>query len=74
MNEVSIGRHTLAQQIAAHYSADPKVLTVIVGGSVARGCADHFSDIDLAIFWTESPKEKARRAIIKRAGGRQGSP
>jgi hypothetical protein len=73
MNEVSIRRHTLAQQIAVHYSTDPKVMTVIVGGSVARGCADYFSDIDLGVYWTESPTEKSRRAIIKRAGGRRGS-
>ena len=69
MDEDCLWRQALAQQIAVHYSADPKVMTVIVGGSVARGCADRFSDIDLAVFWTESPTAKARRAIIKLTGG-----
>ena len=69
MNEASVGRHALAQQIAAHYIANPKVMTVIVGGSVAQGYADHFSDIDLAVFWTAPPTEKERKAIIKRASG-----
>ena len=43
MNEASVGRHVLAQQIAAHYIANPKVTAVIVGGSVAQGYADRFS-------------------------------
>ncbi len=73
MNEACLWRQALAQQIAADYSANPKVTTVIVGGSVARGCADHFSNIDLGVFWTTPPTEKARRAIINRAGGRRAS-
>ena len=73
MNEVSLWRQALAQQIAEYYMANPKVMAVIVEGSVALGCADRFSDIDLVVFWSESPKAKARRAIIKHAGGVQGS-
>jgi predicted nucleotidyltransferase len=73
MNEACLWRQALAQQIAEHYRANPKVMAVIVGGSVARGCADHYSDIDLAVFWTEPPTAKARRVIIKRAGGERAS-
>jgi hypothetical protein len=73
MQEACLWRRTLAQQIAVHYSANTKVTTVIVGGSVAWGYADHFSDIDLGVFWTAPPTEKARRAIIKRAGGGRAS-
>jgi hypothetical protein len=73
MNEACRWRQALARQIAVHYSANPKVTTVIVGGSVARGYADHFSDIDLGVFWAAPPTEKARRAIIKCAGGGRGS-
>ena len=73
MNEACLWRWTLAQQIAVHYSANPKVVTVIVGGSVAQGYADHFSDIDLEVFWAASPTEKARRAIIRSAGGERAS-
>ncbi len=69
MQEESLWRYGLAQQIAPHYHANPKVAAVLVEGSVARGYADHFSDIDLALFWAEPPTAKERRDIVKRAGG-----
>jgi len=72
MNEASRWRHALAQQLAPHYSANPKVMAVSLGGSVSLGCADRFSDIDLMVFWTAPPTEKERREIIKRARGRRG--
>src|SRR5215469_11796265 len=71
MNEASAWRYTLAQQIAPHYSAHPKVAAVAVAGSVARGYADRSSDLDLAIFWSEPPTAKERRDIITRAHGRR---
>src|SRR2546421_4403576 len=70
MNEASAGRLALAQQLAPYYRANPKVAAVTVEGSVARGYADRFSDIDLVVFWSEPPTEKERRDIIKRARGR----
>ena len=72
MNEASFWRHALAQQIAPHYSTNPKVRAVSLGGSVSQGCADRYSSIDLAVFWSEAPGEKERRDIIKRARGRRG--
>ena len=72
MNEASRWRHALAQQLAPHYSVNPKVTAVSLGGSVSQGCADRFSDIDLTVFWTAPPTEKERREIIKRARGRRG--
>src|SRR5260370_8070258 len=71
MQEASIWRYALAQQLASHYCANPKVAAVIVEGSVTRGYADRSSDVDLAVFWTEPPAEKERRDIIKLAGGRR---
>lgn len=73
MNEASVWRHALAQQISLHYRANPKVSAVAVTGSVAQGYADRSSDIDLLVFWAVSPTVKERRDISKRAGGRQGS-
>jgi hypothetical protein len=70
MNEASAGRLALAQVVAPYYCANPKVAAVILEGSVARGYADGFSDIDLAIFWSEAPTEMERRDIIKHARGR----
>ena len=70
MNKVRIRRLALAQQLAPYYCDNPKVAAVLVEGSVARGYADPFSDIDLAVFWEAAPTEKERRDISKRAGGR----
>jgi Polymerase beta, Nucleotidyltransferase len=70
MQEGSLWLYALAQQIASHYRANPKVAAVLVEGSVARGYADHSSDIDLAVFWARPPTAKERRDIVKRAGGR----
>src|SRR5258708_19908777 len=70
MHEASRWRYALAQQIASHSHANPKVAAVLVEGSVARGYADHFSDIDLAVFWAEPPTAQERRDIVTRAGGR----
>ena len=68
MNEASRWRSTLAQQIAPHYHANPKVRAVALAGSVTLGYADRSSDIDLSVFWAEPPTGKERRDIIKRAG------
>lgn len=74
MKEACTWRYALAQQIASHYHTNPKVVAALVEGSVARDYADHSSDIDLAVFWTESPTAKERRDIITRAGGRYRHP
>jgi hypothetical protein len=71
MNDASAWRYTLAQQIAPRYVSNPKVAAVAVEGSVARGYADHFSDLDLAVFWTEPPTAKERSGIIRRTNGRR---
>ena len=69
MQEESRWRYVLAQQIAPHYHANPKVAAVLVEGSVALDYADRSSDIDLAVFWAEPPTAKERRDIVTRAGG-----
>jgi hypothetical protein len=69
MQEESRWRYDLAQRIAAHYHAHPQVAAVLVEGSVARDDADHSSDLDLAIFWTEPPTALERRDIVTRTGG-----
>ncbi len=70
MQEESRWRYALAQQIASHYQANPKVAAMLVEGSVARDYADHSSDLDLAVFWAQPPTAKERREIVTRAGGR----
>jgi hypothetical protein len=62
-------RRALAEHAARFYAANAKVAAVLLAGSVARGTADRFSDIELDIFWAEMPSEDERLAPIEPAGG-----
>jgi hypothetical protein len=42
---------------------------VIVGGSVARGCADRYSDVEIGLFWDAFPEEAEFRAAMEQARG-----
>jgi predicted nucleotidyltransferase len=39
-----------------------------IGGSVARGYADEYSDLELLIFWDNLPSEEIRKLILKELG------
>ncbi len=61
-------RRALAQIVAPEYAANPKVAAVLLAGSVARGLADQFSDIEIDIYWHAPPTDADRSAPIERAG------
>src|SRR4051794_8464926 len=61
-------RRALAEIVAPAYAANPKVAGVLLAGSVARGLADQFSDIEIDIFWHAPPTDQDRSAPIERAG------
>lgn len=61
--------HVKAKAIAVLYKQNPKVEAVLLGGSVARGWDDHFSDSELFVLWTEEPTDRDRKAIIEQANG-----
>ncbi|MGH2558729.1 MAG: hypothetical protein ACRDJH_06670 [Thermomicrobiales bacterium] len=67
-NDAYRHRLELALQIAPAYAAHPRVVAVAVGGSVARGHADRFSDLELAIFWSVAPSSQQRTSAARRAG------
>lgn len=69
MTPVSMWRTDLAHALARHYAAMPGVVAIFVGGSTARGQADRFSDLELAVIWNRAPSEQDRAAVIARAGG-----
>jgi hypothetical protein len=69
MSAASRGRLALAHKIAPAYVADPRVCAVAVTGSVSRGRADRYSDIELGVFWAAVPTDDERRAAVARAGG-----
>jgi hypothetical protein len=66
-NEIA-KRRALAEIVAPAYAANPKVMGVLLAGSVARGIADQFSDIEIDIFWHAPPTDEDRSAPIERAG------
>ena len=69
MNDATLWRLALARQIGAAYGVSPNVAAVYIAGSVARGWADRYSDIELDVYWTTPPSDAERFEIIRRAGG-----
>src|SRR5215216_3598665 len=61
-------RRALAEIVAPAYAANPKVAGVLLAGSVARGLADVFSDIEIDIYWHTPPTDEDLSAPIQRAG------
>ncbi len=69
MNEISQAGILLAKQVACAYSDYPKIQAIIVGGSVSRGMADPYSDLEIGIFWLQQPTSVERKRAIDRIGG-----
>ena len=69
MTKISQGGIAIAKQIAAVYAHNPNVQAMIVGGSVARHCADTYSDLELGVFWRSPPLDEDRQTLITAAGG-----
>jgi hypothetical protein len=65
-NEIA-RRRRLAEIVAPAYAANPKVAGVLLAGSVARGIADQFSDIEIDVYWHTPPNDEDRTAPIERA-------
>jgi predicted nucleotidyltransferase len=58
----------IAERAAAAYIANPRVAAVLVAGSVARGLADEFSDIELDVYWAHPPTVEDRVTAVEGAG------
>ena len=48
----------LAKHNLSAYIANPKLRAAMVGGSVARGISDEYSDLDMSLYWDELPSEQ----------------
>lgn len=68
MTNASKWRIALARRIAPTYANHPKVKVVVVGGSVGRGIADRYSDIEIGVFWTEPPSKAERETLAEQIG------
>lgn len=55
MNEATEKRLALARRNAIAYLATSKVKAIGVAGSVARGQANAYSDVDMSIYYDELP-------------------
>ncbi|MBI4675534.1 MAG: hypothetical protein HY741_28150 [Chloroflexi bacterium] len=69
MNHESLWRLELAKKIAPLYAANPKLRALVVAGSVARGWADEWSDIELDLFWNEPPTDAERKSVTDKLNG-----
>jgi len=69
VNEASSWRDRLAERIAEAYAADDNSVVVMVAGSVGRGAADRFSDVEVDVYYARPPTESERVAAVERSGG-----
>lgn len=69
MNEATEKRLALARRNAIAYLATSKVRAIGVAGSVARGQADAYSDVDMSIYYDELPTEEELKAAYEQNQG-----
>lgn len=69
MNHETEWRLETGKQVAALYAQNPKLRALVVAGSVGRGWADEWSDIELDLFWNEPPTDKDRKSVIEAVNG-----
>ncbi len=65
MNSHAAWRLELATEIGNRVRKIDGIRSIVVGGSVARGYADDYSDLEIPIFWEKYPSDSSRRAILK---------
>ncbi|RMD02857.1 nucleotidyltransferase domain-containing protein [Clostridium autoethanogenum] len=58
-------RIELAKQICEKVKIIEGVKAIVIGGSVARGYADEYSDLEIPIFWDKLLNENTRKLIVK---------
>jgi len=68
VSDGSAWRRDLAEKIAPAYAANRKVAAVAITGSVSRGWADRYSDVEISVFWSEAPSKEERRAAARTVG------
>ncbi len=57
-----------ARTVAERLRHFPGLLSISVGGSVGRGTADAWSDIEMPLFWEAQPPDAARQQIATALG------
>jgi predicted nucleotidyltransferase len=54
----------LARQLAERLSTFDGVQAMVIAGSVARGYADEYSDLEIPVFWDRTPDDATRQALV----------
>lgn len=57
-------RINFARQLVKQLVAFEGIKAIVVAGSVARGYADEYSDVEIPIFWEALPEDATRHAIV----------
>jgi hypothetical protein len=53
-----------AKQLAGRLLTFKGIKAIVIAGSVARGYADEYSDIEIPIFWDALPDDATRHAVV----------
>ena len=64
MNDASRWRIAVARRVEACYRQDSRVRAFMIGGSVSRGLADRYSDLEIGVFWTTTPSPEERQTFL----------
>ena len=67
MNKATEVRLDLARRNAERYAQNPNVQAILLVGSVSRGTADDYSDVDCSIYYAETPTEEQYQALCEQA-------
>jgi len=67
--QVSQNGQRVAAQLSQIYQQQPDIAAVMLGGSVARGLADEYSDLEIGVFWNRAPSDEVRKALIAQMRG-----
>jgi predicted nucleotidyltransferase len=68
MNQATRTLRSLADRVAAAYLAHTRPVAILLVGSIARGDADYFSDLDLILYYDESTSARALAAARRELG------
>jgi len=64
-NSHAVWRIDLARKLVDAIIPLPGVRAIVVAGSVARGYADEYSDVEIPIFWEALPDDAQRHALVR---------
>lgn len=69
MNEHTRRRMIIAERVAESYADSSNTQVVMIAGSVGRGRADRYSDIEIDVYYDRPPTEAERIASVEGCGG-----